>query len=88
MGCVEGLHNPMIWKIATEASVKTRVKAIDKTSTHTDRILPLAREWAGSVKKLLIISLDQTGHCVAVLIAVHLVDVIQCGVGLAAVARA
>ena len=41
MGCVEGLNNAMIGKVATEASEKTRVKAIDETSTHADGILPL-----------------------------------------------
>jgi hypothetical protein len=37
---------------------------------------------------LLIISLDRTGHCVAILLVVHLADVIQRGMGLVAVARA
>jgi hypothetical protein len=42
MGCIEGLDDAIIGKVATETSEKTRVKAIDKTSTHADRILPLA----------------------------------------------
>jgi hypothetical protein len=42
MGCIEGLDDAKIGKVATEASEKTRVKAIDKTSTHADGILPLA----------------------------------------------
>ena len=88
MGCVEVLDNAMMWKVATEASEKTRVKAIDEKSTHADGILPLARKWTRSTHQLLIISLDRTGHCVAVLIAVHPADVIQRGMGLIAVARA
>ena len=78
----------MIWKVVTEASEKTRVEAIDETSTHADGILPLARKWTRGTHKLLIISLDQTGHCVAVFIVVHLANVIQHGMGLVAVARA
>jgi hypothetical protein len=88
MGCVEGLNNAMIGKVATEASEKTRVKAINEMSTHADGILPLARKWARGTHKLLIISLDRTGHCVAILLVVHLADVIQRGMGLVAVARA
>jgi len=88
MGCVEGLNNAMIWKVATKASEKMTVKAIDETSTHADRILPLAQKWTRGTHKLLIISLDQTGHCFAILIIVHLADVIQHGMGLVAVARA
>ena len=42
MGCVEGLDNAIIGKVVTEAGEKTRVKAIDKSSTHADGILPLA----------------------------------------------
>ncbi len=42
MGCVKRLDNAMIRKVAAEASEKTRVKAIDKTSTHADGILSLA----------------------------------------------
>ena len=88
MDCVEGLNNAMIWKVATKTSEKMRVKAIDETSTHADGILSLAQKWMRDTHKLLIISLDRTGHCIAVLIIVHLADVIQRGMGLVAVTRA
>ena len=42
MGCIKRLDNAMIGKVATEAGEKTRVEAIDKSSTHADGILPLA----------------------------------------------
>ncbi len=88
MGCAEGLDNAMILEVVTKASEKTRVDAIDKTSTDADGILPLARKWARSTHKLLLISLDRTRHCIAILIVMQLVDVIQHSVGLVAVARA
>ncbi len=49
----------MIGKVAAEASEKARVKAIDKTSTHADGILPLARKWARSVHQLLVVGLNR-----------------------------
>ena len=88
MGCAEGLDNAMILEEAAKASEKTRVKAIDNTSTYADGILPLARKWARSTHKLLLISLDQTRHCIAIFIVMQLADVIQCIVGSVAAARA
>ncbi len=38
MGCVEGLDDAVIGKVVTEAGEQTRVKAIDKSRTHTDGI--------------------------------------------------
>jgi hypothetical protein len=88
MGCVEGLDDAMIGKVAAEASEETRVEAINKTSTHADGILPLARKWVRSVHQLLVVSLNQAGDGVAVLVRVHLADVIQRDVRLVAVAGA
>jgi hypothetical protein len=71
-----------------EASEKTRVKAIDKTSTHADGILPLTQKYTRSVHKLLVVGLNRAGDGVAVLVSVHLMDVLQHGVRLVAVAGA
>ena len=76
MGCVKGLDNAMIGKVAMEADEKTRVKAIDKTSTHADRILPLAQKQTRSVHELLVIGFNRAGDGVAVLVSVHLADVL------------
>ena len=78
----------MIGKVAAEASEKARVKAIDKTSTHADGILPLARKWARSVHQLLVVGLNRAGDDITVLVRVHLADVIQGSVRLVAVAGA
>ncbi len=58
MGCIEGLDDAMIGKVATETGEKTRVKAIDKMSTHADGILPLARKWTRSIHELLVIGFN------------------------------
>jgi len=88
MGCVEGLDDAMIGKVMAEASEKVRVKDIDETSTHADGILPLAQKWARSVHQLLVVGLNRAGDGVAVLVSVHLADVLQRGVRLVAVAGA
>ncbi len=86
MGCIKGLDDTMIGKVAMETSEKLKVKAIDKMSTHADGILPLARKWARSVHKLLVVGLNRAGDGVAILVRVHLADVLQRGVRLVAVA--
>ena len=88
MGGVERLDVAMRWKVAAKCSEKTRVKSTDKARTHADGIRPLACERAGRVQQLLIISLYRTRHWVAVLIVMHLTDVLQRCMGLVAIAGA
>ncbi len=78
----------MLWEVAMETDLKTRVKAILKASTHAHRKFTVAGEGASSSHQLLEIRLDQTNNLIPIAVCVSLADMINRSMRLTRVARA
>ena len=71
-----------------ETDLKTRVKAILKTSTHTHGEVTMAGERASGAHQLLETRLNQADNLIPIVVHVDLADMSNCGVRLTRVARA
>jgi hypothetical protein len=72
----------MLREVAMIAGLKTRVKTILKSSTHTHGEVTMAGERASSAHQLLEVRLNQTGNLISITVHVDLADMSNSGMRL------
>jgi hypothetical protein len=88
MSCIKRLNGAMLGEVAIIVGLKTRVKAMLKSSTHAYREVMMAGERASSAHQLLEVRLNQTDNLIPIAVLVDLADMSNSGVWLTRVARA